>query len=197
MSYRNEQWEEICLAIQKRSLENISLEVKSAKTLRAKISQCLQFANDNKILKNQLHEINALLKLNNSSEIKEHKYWEIMGGEKNFNRDKSVPHFQLNNGCWFDFAITINEMIKPARIIGFDFELRFPEPVNCEEKVLYPRFIRIDLNLPNHANDDRNMRFHLHPGHDDIMIHSPAMTPLEILHLFLYGIHISEKSRNK
>ncbi|MFM6288078.1 MAG: hypothetical protein ACKPES_01895, partial [Dolichospermum sp.] len=121
MSYRNEQWGEMCIAIQQRSLGSISLEVESAKKLRAQISKCLQLANDNRILKNQLHEINALLKLNNSPEIKEQKYWEIMGGEKNFNRDKRIPHFQLNNGCWFDFAITIDETAKPAQIIGFDF----------------------------------------------------------------------------
>jgi hypothetical protein len=39
------------------------------------------------------------------------------------------------------------------------------------------------------------MRFHLHPGNDDIMIHSPPMSPIEILHLFLYGIDIPDKIR--
>jgi len=76
----------------------------------------------------------------------------------------------------------------PNRSIGFDFELRFP-------KSLSTSFLRIDLNLPNHNNELQNMRFHLHPDHDDIMIHSPPMSPIEILHLFLYGIDIPDKIR--
>lgn len=73
-------------------------------------------------------------------------------------------------------------------LIGFNFEIRFPETMSS-------RFLRIDLNQPNHKNDDKNMRLHLHPSHDDIMIHSPPMSPLEILHLFLYGIDIPDKIR--
>jgi hypothetical protein len=114
-----------------------------------------------------------------------------MGGGKNFNRIQDIPHFKLHNGCWFDFAITIDETGKPAQIIGFDFEIRFPQKEG-ETKV---PFLRIDLNLPDHNNDERNIRFHLHPSNDDIMIHSPPMSPLEILHMFLYGINIPDKPR--
>lgn len=62
----------------------------------------------------------------------------------------------------------------------------------------YPtRFIRYDLNLPSHNNEKRGMRFHLHPGNDDFMIHSPPMSPLEILNLFLYGLAIPQRPRSK
>lgn len=40
------------------------------------------------------------------------------------------------------------------------------------------------------------MQLHLHLSNDDIMIHSPPMSPLEILHLFLYGIEIPKKQRS-
>jgi len=46
------------------------------------------------------------------------------------------------------------------------------------------------------SNDERNIRFHLHPSNDDIMIHSPPMSPLEILHMFLYGLNIRDKPRS-
>jgi len=196
LSYKNEQWEKLCSAIQKRSLDSISLEVEKATILHKEILKSLVSAWDDNILVNPSSEIYKFLKLKKTS-INNVSYAEIMGGEKNFKRDKKIPHFQLNNGCWFDFTIAIDETMKPAQIIAFDFELRFPEMADIDNKKSYPRFLRIDLNPPNHANDDTSMRFPLHPGHDDIMIHSPPMNPLEILHLFLYGINIPDKPRNK
>ncbi len=190
MSDKNN-WQKICAEIQYRSLSNTTLDVKNAKILRAEILKCLTLARDERILLNRLEEINKLLKLRPSSVILQKGYSEIMGGEKNQKREFHVPHFKLNNGCWFDFAITIDETCEPAQIIGFDFEIRFPQK---EEGTKVP-FLRIDLNLPNHNNDARNLRFHLHPSNDDIMIHSPPMSPLEILQMFLYGINIPDKPR--
>lgn len=184
-------WQKICAEIQDRSLSNTPLNVKNAKILRAEILKCLTLASDQRILLNRLDEINKLLKLRPSSVILKKGYSEIMGGDKNQKREFHVPHFKLNNGCWFDFAITIDETGKTAQIIGFDFEIRFPQK---EGEARVP-FLRIDLNLPDHNNDERNIRFHLHPSNDDIMIHSPPMSPLEILHMFLYGINIPDKPR--
>lgn len=184
-------WQKICAEIQDRSLSNTSLNVKNAKILRAEILKYLTLASDERILLNRLDEINKLLKLRPSSVIPKKGYSEIMGGDKNQKREFHVPHFKLNNGCWFDFAITIDETGKSAQIIGFDFEIRFPQ----KERETQVSFLRIDLNLPDHNNDERNIRFHLHPSNDDIMIHSPPMSPLEILHMFLYGINIPNKPR--
>ncbi len=58
------------------------------------------------------------------------------------------------------------------------------------------KFLRFDLNLPNHNNQDKGKRFHIHPGTDDFMIHSPPMSPLEILHLFLYDLYLSQRPRS-
>jgi hypothetical protein len=187
LSGKNETWEKMCVEIQRRSLSDISLKTKSAKALRREILNILTLAYDEKIA-NKPNEIYALLKLDYSTVIRQQSYWDIMGGEKNQKRIRDIPHFSLTNGCWFDFAILVYENNKEAEIIGFNFEIRFPETMSS-------RFLRIDFNPPNHANDDKNMRLHLHPGHDDIMIHSPPMSPIEILHLFLYGIDIPDKIR--
>jgi hypothetical protein len=180
-------WENICVDVQDRSLSNTPLAIKSTKSLRMAIFKCLTTASDENMLVTKLNEIHKLLKISDSKQ----GHYEIMGGDKNFKRNQDIPHFKLRNGCWFDFAITIDETGKPAQIIGFDFEIRFPQKEG-EPKV---PFLRIDLNLPDHNNDVRNLRFHLHPSNDDIMIHSPPMSPLEILHMFLYGINIPDKPR--
>ena len=180
-------WDQICEEIQERSLSQISLETENTEKLRKQIFKCLNDAHNKKILISNLSEIHHLLRISNGKQ----GYSEILGGSKNFKRTQDIPHFKLHNGCWFDFAITIDETGKSAQIIGFDFEIRFPQK-DGETKV---PFLRIDLNLPDHNNDVRNLRFHLHPSNDDIMIHSPPMSPLEILHMFLYGINIPDKPR--
>jgi hypothetical protein len=74
--------------------------------------------------------------------------------------------------------------------IGFNFEIRFPDQVPV-------RFLRFDLNLPEHNNEDRGVRSHIHPGNDDFMLNAPPMSPIEILHLFLYGLTIPAKQRSQ
>jgi energy-coupling factor transporter ATP-binding protein EcfA2 len=99
----------------------------------------------------------------------------------------SAAQFQTyapNFASW----IGSDESRKPAEIIGFDFEIRFPEPVPI-------KFFRFDLNLPGHDNQTDGLRFHLHPSSEDFMVHSPPMSPLEILHMFLYGFEIPQKMR--
>lgn len=180
-------WGKLCEEIQDRSLSKTLLEVDSAEKLRKQIFKYLNDAHNEEILISNLSKIHQLLKISNGKQ----GHYEILGGGKNFKRIQDIPHFKLHNGCWFDFAITIDETCKPAQIIGFDFEIRFPQKEG-ETKV---PFLRIDLNPPNHNNDARNLRFHLHPSNDDIMIHSPPMSPLEILQMFLYGINIPDKPR--
>ena len=201
MSDKNS-WTGMCAEIQDRSLSNTSLfEVKNTKALWAEISKCLIFASDEKILDTPQYEINGLLKIGEppkdivellrvgeGSKFKQTDYYVITVGKKNQKHRQDIPHFKLNNGCWFDFTILISEVSKPSQILGFNFEIRFPEKFS-------PSFLRFDLNPPNHKNNVGNMRFHLHPSNETIMLHSPPMSPLEILHMFLYGIEIPDKSR--
>ncbi|MCP2727620.1 hypothetical protein [Limnofasciculus baicalensis] len=184
----NNDWEQICDKVQHRLRETTPLTVQKAKVLRAEFLKYLTNAHNEGILTNKIHEIHNLLKLDRAAEYGK-EIFEIIGGQRNFKRSKDIPHFERFDKCWFDFAILVDETQKPAEIIGFNFEMRFPE----ESSV---RFIRFDLNLPNHDNEARNLRFHFHPGSDDFMIHSPPMSPLEILHLFLYGLSIPGKHRS-
>lgn len=178
-------WEQICDDVQERLLKSAPMTVKSAKVLRSEIFQCLTQASANGLLKTKLYEIHKLLKITKPTK----GIIEITGGERNFQRLKEIPHFERFDGCWFDFAITVSENYKPAEIIAFNFEIRFLDdnPI---------KFLRFDLNLPGHDNHERGIRFHLHPGSDDLMVHGPPMSPLEIMHLFLYDLKIPERPRN-
>ncbi len=183
-------WQEYCDKIQSRTWEVVPpSSVKTAKKLRTQIHKCLTQASNEGILATKLHEIHHLLKLAESTQDGANVY-EILGGKRNFKRRVDIPHFKRVDGCWFDFSILIDQKSKNIEVIAFDFEIRFPEKMPV-------RFLRFDLNPPGHGNDDRGMRFHLHPGSDDLMIHSPPMLPLEILNLFLYGLPIPEQPRSQ
>ncbi len=183
-------WLQYCEAIHCRTWEIVPKNsVNKASVLKTQILKLLTQANDERKLKTKPYEIHDLLKLEQSTQHGT-DVSEILGGQRNFKRLRELPHFERADGCWFDFAIFIDQKPKPAEILGFNFEIRFPTNLPVQ-------FLRFDLNLPGHNNQDRGMRFHLHPGSDDLMVHSPPMSPLEILHLFLYGLPIPEKLRSK
>lgn len=179
-------WVQICENVQERLLKITPLTVKSAKVLRSEILKSLIAACDDKFLKTESYEIHKLLKITPS---KDKGIIEITGGQRNFHRIKELPHFERFDGCWFDFAILVNENFKEPEIIGFNFEIRFLDSNPT-------KFLRFDLNLPDHNNEDKGKRFHIHPGNDDLMIHASPMSPLEILHLFLYDLKIPERPRS-
>jgi hypothetical protein len=185
-------WNDYCDKIQDRAWKAVpkdGIEIENSKILRAEIFKCLTQARDERVLRTEHNKIRNLLKLEKSIQRGAGMY-EISGGQRNFDRLRELPHFERVDGCWFDFAIFIHEQSKRnAEIIGFNFEIRFPEKMPV-------KYLRFDLNPPGHNNDDLGIRFHVHPGSDDLMVHSPPMSPLEILHLFLYGLPIPDKPRS-
>ena len=114
----------------------------------------------------------------------------ILGGEKNQDRDHERPHFKRSDGAWFDFSIVVRERNKELELLAYDFEIRLPAGRGAP-------FLRFDLNLPEHANDERDLRCHLHPGSDDILVPAPMMTPSELLALFLEGLQFPEARRQR
>lgn len=108
----------------------------------------------------------------------------IVGGEKNQERDPTVAHFTRSDGGWFDFTITVRERSRQLELLAYDFELRFPPAQGSP-------FLRFDLNLPGHENEERDLRCHLHPGTDDLQVPAPLMKPSELLALFLEGTRLS------
>jgi len=81
----------------------------------------------------------------------------ILGGEKNQPRDRGIPHFRRSDEAWFDFSITVRERNGQLELLAYNFEIRFPPGMGVP-------FLRLDLNLPGHHNDVRDLRCHLHPG---------------------------------
>ena len=102
----------------------------------------------------------------------------IVGGVKNQKRSKNLPHFERDDGAWFDFSITVRETAQRLELLAYDFEIRFQAGMGSP-------FLRFDLNLPDHRNQDRDLRCHQHPGVDDLLVPAPLMTPSEMLHLFV------------
>ncbi len=108
----------------------------------------------------------------------------IIGGEKNLKRDRSLAHFRRDDDAWFDFTITVRAQAGQLELLAYDFEIRFPPGRGSP-------FLRIDLNLPAHRNDERELRSHLHPGSDDLQVPAPMMSPTEVLALFVDGFRLA------
>jgi hypothetical protein len=172
----------MCLEIEQRCMEVSPLEVKSVSSLLNQLRKVLTDACDAKVLLNKQPEIYKHLKIIEKTKTNKDGHDEIMGGAKNIRRLKELPHFERLDGAWFDFAITLNTTDKLTEVIAFNFEIRFPnnDPL---------KYLRFDLNPPKHHNEDIGMRFHVHPAHRDIKFHAAPMSPLEILHLFIYGLN--------
>jgi hypothetical protein len=107
----------------------------------------------------------------------------IFGGVKNQGRDESLPHFRRDDGAWFDFSITVREAGGPVELLAYDFEIRLSPGMGAS-------FLRFDLNLPEHKNQRRELRCHLHPGSDDLLVPAPLMSPSELCALFVYGARL-------
>jgi hypothetical protein len=77
-----------------------------------------------------------------------HSAFCIVGGEKNLKRDRRLGHFTRDDDAWFDFTITVREHRRQLELLAYDFEIRFPPGAGTP-------FLRFDLNLPDHQNEDR------------------------------------------
>ncbi|WP_437568072.1 hypothetical protein [Sorangium sp. So ce542] len=113
----------------------------------------------------------------------------IVGGVKDFRRDPQSAHIVRGDGSWIHFTITVDwDGRKLLSLIAYDFEIVFPAGHS-------PRFIRIDLNEPGHENETRELRSHIHPGNDDLLLPAPVLTPSEILHYFLHGLRARDPEK--
>ncbi|KYF95002.1 hypothetical protein BE17_47535 [Sorangium cellulosum] len=114
----------------------------------------------------------------------------IFGGVKNQGRDKSLPHFERDDGAWFDFSITVREADGIVELLAYDFEIRMAPSMGAS-------FLRFDLNLPDHRNQARELRCHLHPGSDDLLVPAPLMSPIELCTLFVYGARLPADRKSR
>jgi hypothetical protein len=105
----------------------------------------------------------------------------IVGGDKNQDRDRGLRHFTRDDDAWFDFTITVREQDRQLTLLAYDFEIRFLPGGGAP-------FLRFDLNLPEHRNEDRELRSHMHPGSDDIILPWPRMSPTEALTMLVHDL---------
>ena len=167
----------MCSEIENRAFQPSLLKIEKPQKLYQQLINILENSCNQKILKTKRHEIHRLVKLKENPKTKE---FEIVGGAKHFKRIKNLDspdYLERVDGCWFDFSIMIMQSNQSVEIIGFDFEIRFPDDISGNVPV---KFFRIDFNLPGHENEGLGMRFHLHPGNDDFMVHALPMSPIEI-----------------
>jgi hypothetical protein len=168
-------------ALQERMLAGLAELPQSATELHGEMKRRLLAASNARELADAPHDILNWLK---RKEAPEHGLGAhaIVGGAKNFRRDPAQAHFTRADGAWFDFALTVRERSgQPLELLAYNFEIRFPGDA-------VPQFLRFDLNSPKHSNQDAGHRSHLHPGNDDLLLPYPALTPIEILDLFVHGL---------
>jgi len=110
--------------------------------------------------------------------------------QRDLSRISDAGQFRRHDDGLFNFGVTVRQEKRSLELVAYRFELRLPE--NSE-----PRFIRFDLNGPEHDNSKRDIRCHLHPGHDDLLVPSALLAPVEILELFLYHLYLPERQRSK
>jgi hypothetical protein len=166
----------------------------SAKALRGDLLRTLIKASNAKKITTPPQDIQAYLQLHPEPPprvLKELRAMDlhrdafcITGGEKNQDRVESLAHFKRDDGAWFDFSIVVRQTGGRIDLLAYDFEIRLAPLMGAP-------FLRFDLNLPDHRNEGRDLRCHLHPGSDEILVPAPLMSPSELLTLFIEGARLS------
>jgi hypothetical protein len=105
----------------------------------------------------------------------------IVGGSKNQERSEAIDHIRRDDGSWFDFGITVRQHAGETILLAYNFEIRLTPQMGVP-------FLRFDCNPPHHANDERELRVHIHPGCDDTLLPAPLMLPSELIALLVDGL---------
>lgn len=197
-------WEQAARTLQSR-LQGVKgalpAAVRTAHQLRRHLRAVLLKASKEETLKETQGQIEALLKEApaSSSGGRTQRQGTVLqllgGGNKDGTRFSEDPSersaFTRHDGAKLDFSLTVREGDQGVEILGYVFRITF------ENDKLCPSFLRIDMNLPQHANEEDGLRVHLHPGNNDLQVPMPWMTPREILILFLYGLTLPAKARHQ
>ena len=158
----------------------VSRECQLAGNIVSRMQSMLIRAHDQKLLVTPHHETRRLLQRGKPPPSATENAFAVLGGAKHFHREKQTPaaHFERDDGAWFDFALVVLD----DEVIAYNLELRLADT----------RWIRWDLNLPNHANDAVSLRSHCHPMGNNPKenrshaIPFPRLSPLELLDFALF-----------
>lgn len=164
--------------LQRRTLADLTpLSAASPKALLQRIRRALKDALDRDHLKIPHEFIFKHVQLEQSGD--DEAEFLISGGPKDFRRSTESARLIRDDLAWLHFTLTVRQHERVRlEILAYDFELVFSDGH-------VPPFIRFDLNLPGHANEERELRSHLHPGNDDLQLPAPVMTPEELIELLL------------
>lgn len=119
--------------------------------------------------------------------------WEIVGGIKDFKRRPESARLRRSDGAWVHFSVaTCCRAPNQLDVLAYNFELVFARGERAQEHC--SRFVRVDLNLEKSDNNRiRELRSHLHPGHDDIQLPWPVAEPANLLRDLLALMPIKER----
>ena len=155
-----------------------------ARDLREDVASVLRRAVLSEVLRNGEYDVANLLRLSEGTPSDTGTVFTLTGGPKEFARPtvsvNAREHFVRDDDAVIHFALTLRERHDiPLELIAYGFEIYFPskEPI---------WFVRFDLNKRGDENAEFGLRSHLHPGHEDLQLPSPLLSPVEALNFVLY-----------
>lgn len=148
------------------------------------IKKALSESYDEGLLANAPHEIHQFVPEPRKDEVNQNLVileGGLVEGKKPFARLPEQARLKRDDDAWLHFTMRFRCATSGKRagkaieeVWAYDFELVFPEGHD-------PKFVRFDLNEPGHENANREIRCHLHPGNDDLLLPAPLMSPEELL----------------
>jgi hypothetical protein len=160
-----------------------------AEYLMQKIRPRLKRAIEEEILLISVHELSRFVRVTQSKHVQGAS--DVVGGRINFRRDELLAELRTTGGGWITFSACVKPEGEGLALLGYNFERVFADG--------HIEFIRFDLNFEGHANQERELRSHMHPGHDDWMLPAPILAPHELLDVMLrkFGPRGERSERSK
>lgn len=148
--------------------------------LRDEMRQTLENAHAEGLLQQATHQIKLLYRC---TEPDARGVLVITGGKRaeTWGADEQ---FARNDGARFNFVVVARyAKATVPELIAYHFNLAFPD-------AHAPAFVRFDCNEAQFADASRNaarspLRCHTHPGHAQMTVPSPVLSPLEVLDILL------------
>ena len=176
------------LKVQQRLRSAWPLMPRRASELHAEIYRCLVQASGAGVLKDGFYDIGRKLKLTPDTRIPDR--FLLTGGLVDGTRFGRKDPFRRDDDASVDFSIALRQGPEAVELLAYDFLIDLPPGLG-------PPFLRFDLNMPEHDNEDRGLRSHVHPGvdEDQMIMPAPVMSPVEILTIFLHHLRRADRER--
>ena len=156
------------------------IPVKAEDLCKALINELLR-ASRNDVIVNAQNDIRHLIQMTDGKP-KTGPVYEVACGPKEWKRPETVNpkvHLLREDAALIQFHLEVEELPDRLRLLSYSMEMWLPVGG------VLP-FVRLHLNPPSRENADSGMRAHVHPGHDDIRLPTPILSPAEALSFLLY-----------